>query len=391
MQQQYKILVLGGYGNFGQYISRSLAANARIHLYIAGRSVPKADVLKRSLQTTVGEHAAVSTVELDINNANFANKLRELAPDLLINATGPFQQQDYQVAQACINNGIHYIDLADSREFVAGIKILDADAIKNNVCVISGASSVPGLSSAVIHHYAAEFSQVDSVGYGISPGNQTDRGVATVEAILSYTGRHFQTWVDGKYTTVFGWQNCRRYDFGKPLGRRWMANCNIPDLSLFPEYFPTIKNVNFQAGLELTVLHLAMWIMSWLSRIRLVKSWAVYAKPITQLSRLFQRFGTDDGGMFVRLTGHRDKKPYAVSWQLVALDGYGPRIPAVAAIILATKFAAGILPVCGARPCIGLFSLPEFFDVVKEWPIVEQIQRNDGSNGSEKCILQAPV
>ena len=60
---------------------------------------------------------------------------------------------DHRVARACINQRCHYLDLADAREFVATIDALDADAKANDVLVVSGASSVPCLTAAVIDAY----------------------------------------------------------------------------------------------------------------------------------------------------------------------------------------------------------------------------------------------
>lgn len=51
----------------------------------------------------------------------------------------------------CIESGVNYIDLADGRYFVGGMagKFNDR-AVEKGVTVVTGASSVPGLSSAVL-------------------------------------------------------------------------------------------------------------------------------------------------------------------------------------------------------------------------------------------------
>jgi len=41
---------------------------------------------------------------------NIIDSLEKLNLDLVINTCGPFQGQDYHVAQACIHNGIDYIE-----------------------------------------------------------------------------------------------------------------------------------------------------------------------------------------------------------------------------------------------------------------------------------------
>jgi saccharopine dehydrogenase-like NADP-dependent oxidoreductase len=50
-----------------------------------------------------------------------------------------------------------------NREFVRGIYSLDEQAKKSNVAVISGASTVPGISSAVVEHLSKHFSVMESI------------------------------------------------------------------------------------------------------------------------------------------------------------------------------------------------------------------------------------
>nr|BFE97511.1 hypothetical protein GCM10020185_80470 [Pseudomonas brassicacearum subsp. brassicacearum] len=46
----------------------------------------------------------------------------------VIHTGGPFQGQSYAVAESCIDAGVNYCDLSDSRDFVTGIGALDARA-----------------------------------------------------------------------------------------------------------------------------------------------------------------------------------------------------------------------------------------------------------------------
>ncbi len=52
-------------------------------------------------------------------------RLAALRPDLVINMVGPYNGQSYAVAEAAIACGAHYCDIADAREFVTGIGVLD--------------------------------------------------------------------------------------------------------------------------------------------------------------------------------------------------------------------------------------------------------------------------
>lgn len=103
------------------------------------------------------------------------------------------------MARAAIAAGCHYVDLADGRDFVSRIGILDADAKARRITVVSGASSVPALSTAVVDRYLTEFDRLESIQIGISSGARA-RGLATVRGVFSYAGKSIRTLRDGSWT-----------------------------------------------------------------------------------------------------------------------------------------------------------------------------------------------
>ena len=110
--------------------------------------------------------------------------------------------------------------------------------------------------------------------------------------------------------------------------------------------------------------------MSWLARLGVVANWARYAAPITRLSRWFERFGSDAGGMFMQLSGRgHNAQPKTLRWTLLAEQGHGPYIPTLPAVILAKKLARNELPLTGATACLELFTLAEFFTEVADLSI----------------------
>ena len=355
-----KVLILGGYGNFGKRISESLSAIKGITIVIAGRSIKKADALCEALSEK-GALAELSAIAIDIHSSSFLYQLKTLASDLVIHTGGPFQGQDYCVAKACIDIRSHYIDLADDRRFVCDITNLNDQAKDKDVLIVSGASSVPGLSSTVIDQLIKQFSSLEEIDFAIAPGNQAERGEATVRGILSYTGHPFNVLNDGQWIKRYGWMSARRLNFGRVIGRRWLANIDIPDLELLPKRYKGVKTVSFQAGLELPLLHLGMVFMALLAKIGLIKDWSIFTRLIFNASEIFKRLGTDTGGMQINLKGFdENNKPKAVKWILVAEKGIGPYIPTLSAIILAKKLIAGSIDARGASPCLGMYTLQEF-------------------------------
>ena len=350
-----RVLVLGGYGNFGRFICQELAKDANIQLLVAGRSMEKAKDFVQTLPVS----NVPSPVQLDVQ-VDMSQALHTLQPDLVINTVGPFQGQSYDVPNACIAAGCHYVDLADGREFVANIGSLNSAAKTREVAIIAGASSVPALSSAVMDKYLPQFCSLDGVEYGISTAQHTTRGLATTQAVLSYAGKPIQTIIDGANQAVVGWQGIKPYQF-EALGKRWLSHCDVPDLALFPARYPTLKSIRFYAGLELALQQFGVWCLSWLVRIGFISNLADLAKMLLKASFLFDRFGGDESGFFMKLDGQgKQNTPKSLVFELVAKSGHGPLIPCMPAILLAKKLAADQKFKHGAYPCVGLIGLDEY-------------------------------
>lgn len=355
-----KVLILGGYGNFGKRIARALAGSGT-SVVIAGRDATRAQACAAELP-----HGLAEAVAFDVRH-DLPERLSGIRPAVVVNTCGPFQTSDYSVAETCIDAGAHYIDLADGRDFVTGIAALDSRARGRGVAVISGASTVPGLSSAVIEDFRSEFAEFHTLRFGISPGQKAERGLATTQGILTYVGKPLRAHADDDAPS-YGWQDIYRQEFPQ-LGKRWMANCDIPDLDLLPLKYG-FRSIRFSAGLELAPLHLGLWALSWLVRLGAPLHLPRFANWLLKASNLFDRFGSADGGMFMVLTGlDHDRRPLERSWFIIAKDGEGPQIPTIPAIILARKAACGELDFRGASACVGLVTLDEYLRELEHYPI----------------------
>lgn len=360
-----RVLIIGGYGNFGSFITRRLAKEPNIQLIIAGRSIKKAEKLARE----VGCVRRPEIAELDVSR-DLTDKFTEINPDIVIHTSGPFQGQSYKVAEACIAQRCHYIDLADGRSFVDGMTSLDERAKERGVLLITGASSVPCLTSALVDHYRGEFQQLESLDYGITTAQKTNRGLATTSAILSYTGKAFETLVNGRSTKIFGMQGVRVRKY-EGLGWRLLGNCDIPDLSLFPKRYSELRTIRFYAGLEISFLHLTLWSISWLVRWGLVRKLERAAPLLLKIAYLFDGFGSTDSGFHMVLSG-KDvvgvKK--TIIFELTARSGDGPYIPCMPAILLTRKLVNGLIFERGSYPCMGFINLKEYLEALADLDIV---------------------
>jgi saccharopine dehydrogenase-like NADP-dependent oxidoreductase len=365
----HTVLVIGGYGFFGARISSELAKIPSVHLLIGGRNGEMARALARTLG--VAEEQAII---IDSMSSRLRELLEELRVGTVIHTAGPFQGQDYGVARAAIGAGCHYIDLADGREFVRGISALDLAAKARGVTVVSGASSLPALSGAVVDHYLAEFERLESIRIGISSGAKVP-GLATVRGVFGYAGKAVRTLEDGKWVTLYGWRQLERHRFPAPLGARWMAACDVPDLDLLPDRHTTVKTVSFRAGFASASGQLVLWALAGLVEAGLLASVAPLASALNRIGRWMEPLMSERGGMFVELAGcGRAGRAHRVTWNIIADHNHGPFIPCGASIALARRLAEGAPLPAGAMPCVGLITLADYLAALRGLDLKEVVE-----------------
>jgi NAD(P)-dependent dehydrogenase (short-subunit alcohol dehydrogenase family) len=349
-----KIVILGGYGTFGSLIAEQLA-RSEAQLVIAGRDVSKGQAFADSLQA--------GFVRCDASDRSSLRDTVE-GSHLVINAAGPFQATDYSIPQTCIENGCHYIDLGDGREYVSGIAQLHESALAHGVFVCVGASTTPAVTSAAITELRTHFSELRSIKIALTAGNKNRAGVSTIASILAYVGVPVRVWQGGKWSERPGWSMGEVINFPSPVGRRRVQLCDVSDLELFPPLFGA-ESVVFKAGVELTVLNHAIGVLGHLRRIRPSLNLPALARSLVSVSQLFKPFGTFAGSFGVWVTGDTDQEK---NLAFVAPRN-GPRVPTAPAVLLARKLLAGAIPGTGAFPCVGYLSLAEFADYLAQFGI----------------------
>lgn len=361
------VLILGGYGVFGSRIVRSLAQYPELELIVAGRDLAAATAFAKTVVSSSCWPMAI--------DASYPGDLASIAakrPTVVIDTVGPFQGRDTDFARRCAENGIHYIDIADARSRVAGITSLDAIARENDVAVISGASTVPAISTAMVDDLAPDRTQVIEIDVGISPGHRATVGLATVRSILSYCGKRIPV-ICGS-CAEFGWGGLRRYRYPRPVGKRWLSYVDTPERAFWRERYPALTKASIRAGLEIGFLHLMLSAMSCVVRIGLLSSLEPCAGFSLRVAKAFDRWGTDTGAMHVRVVTRDAAGEIATrTAMLVAENGDGPQIPATPAALVVKKLLRlpGYAPlsVRGACPCIGLVTREEIMGELRGFSI----------------------
>jgi Saccharopine dehydrogenase NADP binding domain len=345
------ILLIGASGVFGSRLAERASSEPGVRLTLAGRDLGKLKALRKRL----GAECAVVSLDRDtITPDQFSGY------DLVIDAAGPFQQSATTVIEGAITARVDYLDLADGREFVANIGRFDAAARDAGVSILTGASSVPALSHAVIDAVTVGWSAIDTIKVGIFPGNRAPRGRAVIEAILSYAGKPVRVFMDGAWQQQPAWGLTHRWAI-EGVGTRWASVCDTPDQDLLVARYAPRRSAEFYAGLELGVMHLGLAALSLFVRWRLFRSLKPLARPLRHIADWLLPFGSDIGAMQVIVCGNnREGQRVEAKWTLRAFGNCGPYVPTLAALAVIRMRRDGQKHAPGARDCAGLLRLDKF-------------------------------
>ena len=113
-----KILILGGYGVFGGRLAELLSDLPAVELLICGRNLANAQKFCAHYRG----RARVRPIQLD--RREIEDGLRSLMPDLVVDASGPFQDygaERYGVISSCIAAKINY----GASDLIACVRCID--------------------------------------------------------------------------------------------------------------------------------------------------------------------------------------------------------------------------------------------------------------------------
>ena len=356
---ELRVLVVGGYGVFGGRIVALLEDEPRLTLIVAGRSLQRAKDFVRARRPRARLEAAVFD-----RGANAGAQLAALAPAVVVDASGPFQAYGYGLIEACIAARIHYLDLADGSDFVVGVGALDHEARAAGVFCLTGASSFPTLTAAVVRRLAQDLARVDTIRAGIAPLPSGGVGENVIRAIASYAGQRVALRRNGVASHAIAFAEQMRFTIAPPgrvpLHNRLFSLVDVPDLRVLAELWPEVESVWMGAGPVPEIWHRALIACAHLVRLGLVRSLSRLA-PLMHFLSSTLGWGERRGGMFVVVTGRTAAGATVQrSWHLLAEGDDGPMIPAMAVEAVIRALLEGRAPRPGARAAMRDVELADY-------------------------------
>jgi Domain of unknown function (DUF4166)/Saccharopine dehydrogenase NADP binding domain len=377
-----KVLIIGGYGVFGGRIVELLEGEPRLSLFVGGRSIARANDFVRSRGRT---GAQLTPVAFD-RNGDVAAQLSVIRPDIVVDASGPFQaygEDCYRIVQACLAHGANYLDLADGSDFVAGIDAYDEQAKAARVYVLSGVSSFPVLTAAAVRRLSAGMTAIRSIRGGIAPSPYAGVGENVIRAIAGYAGQPIRRKRDGAFCPGYPLTEQLRYTIAAPghipLHNRLFSLVDVPDLQALAALWPEANEIWMGAASVPESLHRFLIALAWLVRLRLLPT----LSPIAALMHFATnhiRWGEHRGGMFVEVCGvDASGVRLKYVWHMLAEGDDGPLIPAMAVEAIVRNALQGRPPPPGARAAVRDLELDDYARSFARRAIFTGIRCDDAS------------
>jgi saccharopine dehydrogenase (NAD+, L-lysine-forming) len=214
-----KIVVLGGYGAVGRVVASSLARQFPGKVFVAGRSRQAAEAFART------SGGAILPLALDAADpGQLAGALD--GARVVVECVG---RDDVGLARACLERGVHYVDISASAPFLRQVELLDPLARQHGAAAALSVGLAPGLTNLLAKHCVERLGAVDTLDIGILLGLGEAHGAAAIRWTLERMVTPFTLWRDGVAVPVAGFDTARQLRFPGRYGWRWAYRFDFAD------------------------------------------------------------------------------------------------------------------------------------------------------------------
>lgn len=201
------IVVIGGYGHVGAQICRRLGGKYPGRVYAAGRNLDRAE---RFSQETGGQ---VKPMRF---NRDVSADWDWLKTTKLVIVC--IDQENTELAEACLTNGTDYIDITANGSFLAQLEQLNDEACRGTGLLSVGLA--PGLTNLLAQKADQALDETSRIDIAIMLGLGDSHGKAAIEWTVDHLNMVYDVKENGCLMEVSSFTDGRRTNFGGRLGRR---------------------------------------------------------------------------------------------------------------------------------------------------------------------------
>lgn len=235
-----KVLILGGRGRIGSSIAFDLLKHTQAQIIVTGRSA----AAPSPLQKQFGDRLQYQTVDL----ADEIGLTRAIAPvDLVVHCAGPFRQRTAAVLNACIAQGINYVDVSDDRVFTEAALECSAAAEAAGITAVINTGVFPGISNSMVRQGAEQFDTPEEIHIRYIVGGSGGAGVTVMRTTFLNIQHPFKAWIAGQWQQVSPYTSKETVEFPAPFGQANVYWFDMPESLTLTQTFP-VKTVTTKFG-----------------------------------------------------------------------------------------------------------------------------------------------
>lgn len=230
-----KVMIYGATGYTGGLISEQ-AKKAGLDFVIAGRT-------KSSLQELGTKLSVTQFRAFDLNDSGLiARNLDGITT--LLNCAGPFSRTAEPLIQACIRNGVHYLDTSAELDTYRFAEQNDAKAKAANVMLLPGCGGSVAMFGCLVSRALENLQDVQSVDLALHVSGSMSRGSA-ITASESSTAKVYQR--HNGFLVAQEGAGTAQFDFADGRGPVECFPVTLPDIVTIHNFLG-VKNISTYAN-----------------------------------------------------------------------------------------------------------------------------------------------
>ena len=298
-----RILIVGGTGRIGRSVAQDLASHTSAEIAIAGRD----QAAGMSFSSSLGSQAQFLFLDL----ADQQGLKKAIAShDLVIHCAGPFLYRDTSVLQACIAQGVNYLDVSDNRAFTRKALACREAAAAAGVTAIVNSGIFPGISNSMVRHDVEQLDEAERIHLSYVVAGSGGAGVTVMRTTFLGLQEPFEAWIDHNWQVVKPYSAKETVKFPEPYGKAGVYWFDMPEAFTLVDSFP-VKTVITKFGSVPDFYNHLTWIAahifppSWLKNPAGIEFLAHVSHRMTQVSDRFSGIGV---AIRSEVTGQKDGK-----------------------------------------------------------------------------------
>jgi saccharopine dehydrogenase-like NADP-dependent oxidoreductase len=344
-----QVLILGGQGRIGRSVAQDLVANTQAKITVTGRK------LKSEASVQQQESPQIDFLALDLADHEGLEKAIA-SHQLVIHCAGPFLYRDTRVLKACIEQGVNYLDVSDSRSFTRKALALGDAAKAAGVTAIINTGIFPGISNSMVRHDVEQLDEAEQIHLSYVVAGSGGAGVTVMRTTFLGLQEPFEAWIDHQWQSVKPYSDRETVQFPEPYGKAGVYWFDMPEAFTLVDSFP-VKTVITKFGSIPDFYNHLTWIAahifppSWLKNPGGIEFLSHVSHRMTSVSDRFSGIGV---AIRSEVRGQKDGKPTLIGSTLVHENtavAAGAGTGSIAELMLANQLnKSGVWPVEQALP-----------------------------------------